>query len=84
MMSGGGPIVGPGSGLQDAITAVDSAGKPRYRLSDGEYVMPADFVSDLGDGSTNEGFRRLDDMVAEVRQKKTGTPKQAAPLKGVA
>ena len=52
---------GGGSGRDDTIMA---------RLSDGEYVMDAETVAMLGDGSTEEGARRLDDMRKRVRSHK--------------
>lgn len=52
---------GSGSGRADTIDA---------RLSDGEYVMDAETVALLGDGSTKEGARRLDAMRQQVRQHK--------------
>lgn len=58
LMSGG------GSGRDDTIDA---------RLSDGEYVMDAETVALLGDGSNKEGARRLDDMRRKLRQHKGKT-----------
>lgn len=52
---------GGGSGRDDLIPA---------KLSDGEYVMDAETVALLGDGSTDEGSRRLDSMRAKIRQHK--------------
>jgi hypothetical protein len=52
---------GGGSGRDDTIMA---------RLSDGEYVMDAETVAMLGDGSTEEGAKRLDDMRKRVRSHK--------------
>lgn len=52
---------GGGSGRDDTIDA---------KLSDGEYVMDAETVSLLGDGSTKDGARRLDEMRAKIRQHK--------------
>lgn len=52
---------GAGSGRADTIDA---------RLSDGEYVMDAETVALLGDGSTKEGARRLDSMREQLRQHK--------------
>ncbi|CAB4122575.1 hypothetical protein UFOVP37_30 [uncultured Caudovirales phage] len=52
---------GGGSGRDDTIPA---------RLSDGEYVMDAETVSMLGDGSTKDGARRLDEMRAKIREHK--------------
>jgi hypothetical protein len=52
---------GGGSGRDDTINA---------KLSDGEYVMDAETVALLGDGSTDAGARRLDEMRAKIRQHK--------------
>lgn len=54
-------VKGPGSGRQDKIPAA---------LSDGEYVMDAETVALLGDGSTDEGARKLDAMRKKLRQQK--------------
>lgn len=79
-LAGGGKIaVGPGGGLDDLIpTSID--GRRAAALSDGEFVIPADVVSMMGDGSTNAGSRRLYDLVRQVRDTKTGTTRQAGPL----
>lgn len=79
-LPGGGKIAkGPGGGLDDLIpTSID--GKRAAALSDGEFVIPADVVSMMGDGSTNAGSKRLYDLVRQVRQAKTGTSRQAGPL----
>lgn len=65
---GGGPLGavarlarGSGSGRDDTINA---------RLSDGEYVMDAETVAMIGDGSTDEGARRLDAMRQQIRKHK--------------
>ena len=79
-LAGGGKIAtGPGGGLDDLIpTTID--GRQAAALSDGEFVIPADVVSMLGDGSTNAGSRRLYDMVRSIRDEKTGTQQQAGPI----
>jgi hypothetical protein len=79
-LAGGGKIaVGPGGGLDDLIpTSIN--GRRAAALSDGEFVIPADVVSMMGDGSSNAGARRLYDMVRQVRDVKTGTTQQARPL----
>lgn len=79
-LQGGGKIaVGPGGGLDDLIpTSIN--GKRAAALSDGEFVIPADVVSMMGDGSSNAGARRLYDLVRQIRQSKTGTSRQAGPL----
>jgi hypothetical protein len=71
-MAQGRRVQGPGTGLDDSIPA---------RLSVGEYVIPADVVSMMGDGSTEAGGKRLDDLLKMVRMQKTGTKKQAKPLR---
>jgi len=45
-------------------------------LSVGEYVIPADVVSALGNGSTEAGARVLDNACRTIRQQRTGTPAQ--------
>ena len=79
-LQGGGKIaIGPGGGLDDLIpTSIN--GRRAAALSDGEFVIPADVVSMLGDGSSNAGSRRLYDIVRQIRQAKTGTSEQAGPL----
>lgn len=80
-LPGGGKVArGPGGGLDDLIpTSID--GRRAAALSDGEFVIPADVVSMMGDGSSNAGSRRLYDMVRSIRQEKTGTSRQAGPIK---
>lgn len=71
-------VRGPGGGQDDAIPASIDGQQPAA-LSDGEFVMPADVVSHLGDGSSDEGARRLTEMMERVRQRKgakTGLPKK--------
>ena len=57
------------------------AGQAPVALSPGEYVVPADVVSSIGDGSTDSGVEKLDGMLDRVRTEKTGTTKQPAPLR---
>ena len=79
-LAGGGKIaVGPGGGLDDLIpTSIN--GRRAAALSDGEFVIPSDVVSMLGDGSSNAGARRLYDLMRQIRNAKTGTTRQAGPL----
>jgi hypothetical protein len=79
-LAGGGKIaIGPGGGLDDLIpTSIN--GRRAAALSDGEFVVPADVVSMMGDGSSNAGARRLYDLVRQIREAKTGTNEQAGPL----
>jgi hypothetical protein len=76
----GGKISGAGGGLDDLIPGTIE-GKQKVRLADGEFVVSADVVSALGDGSTDQGVRRLHEMMANVRKQKTGTTKQPGRLK---
>lgn len=71
-------IEGPGSGLDDRIRA--QIGTQPVLLSDGEYVLPADVVSGLGNGSTKGGVRVLEAMMDRIRQSRTGTTRQASGL----
>lgn len=79
-LEGGGKVaIGPGGGLDDLIPT-NINGRRAAALSDGEFVIPADVVSMMGDGSSNAGARRLYDLVKQIRQAKTGTSEQAGPL----
>ena len=66
---------GPGDGMSDNIPATINDRQPA-RLADGEFVVPADVVSHLGNGSTKAGSKRLHLMMDQVRQARTGNPKQ--------
>ena len=50
------------------------------RLSDGEFVIPADVVSHLGNGNSNAGAKELDQMMTRIRKKRTGNPKQGKQI----
>jgi hypothetical protein len=73
---GGRLLKGPGDGMSDNIPAQIGAKQPA-RLADGEFVVPADVVSHLGNGSTDAGAKRLYAMMDKVRQSRTGKKKQA-------
>ena len=70
-----GRVSGPGDGMSDNVPA-QGPGASDILLADGEYVVPADVVSGLGNGSTDAGARRLKEMEATVRQARTGNTKQ--------
>lgn len=76
----GGYLDGPGDGMSDSIPATIE-GKQPARLADGEFVMPADVVSHLGNGSTKAGAQRLYSMMDKVRKARTGTTKQGKQIK---
>jgi hypothetical protein len=66
--------------MSDNIPATIS-GKQPARLADGEFVVPADVVSHLGNGSTNAGAKKLHGMMDKVRMDRTGKKKQAPAVK---
>lgn len=71
-----GKVAGPGDGMNDMIPAsID--GQQDVLLSDGEYIVPADVVSGLGNGSSDAGAKALDAMRDKVRMARTGKAKQA-------
>jgi hypothetical protein len=80
--AGGNPrlLRGPGDGMSDNIPATISGRQPA-RLADGEFVVPADVVSHLGNGSTNAGAKKLHAMMDKVRMDRTGKKKQAPAVK---
>jgi len=55
-------------------------GKQEARLSDGEFVVPADVVSHLGNGNSNAGAQQLYDMMDKVRQERTGRKSQGKQI----
>jgi hypothetical protein len=50
------------------------------RLSDGEFVVPADVVSHLGNGNSNAGAKNLYNMMDRVRKARTGNTKQGTEI----
>ena len=67
---------GMGDGMSDTIPAnIDNV--QEAALSDGEFVIPADVVSHLGNGSSNAGAKRLYAMMDKIRKERTGKEKQA-------
>jgi hypothetical protein len=76
---GGRMLKGPGDGMSDNIPAT-IGGKQPARLADGEFVVPADVVSHLGNGSTDAGAKQLYSMMNKVRQARTGTKKQGREI----
>jgi hypothetical protein len=79
--AGGRLLRGPGDGMSDSIPAVIKGARPqRAALADGEFVIPADVVSHLGNGSTEAGSKRLYSMMDKVRKARTGNPKQGKQI----
>lgn len=77
---GGRMLKGPGDGMSDDIPGIIGNKQPA-RLADGEFVVPADVVSHLGNGSTDAGAKRLYAMMDRVRKARTGTKKQGKQIK---
>ena len=75
----GGMLEGPGDGMSDSLAAQIDGSQPAA-LSQGEFVVPADVVSHLGNGSSDAGSKRLYAMMDEVRQARTGTEKQGKEI----
>jgi hypothetical protein len=72
-----GMIAGPGDGMDDLVPAAMDDGSQDVLLSDGEFIVPADVVSGLGNGSTDAGAEELYSMMDRVRQERTGRTEQA-------
>jgi len=75
--AGGQPrfLSGGGDGMSDSIVATINNKQPA-RLADGEFVIPADVVSHLGNGSSKAGAKQLYSMMDRIRTARTGTKKQ--------
>ena len=79
--AGGKLLQGPGDGMSDSIPAVIKGPKPqRAALAQGEFVIPADVVSHLGNGSTDAGAKRLYSMMDKIRMARTGSKKQGRQI----
>ena len=74
-----GMIRGQGGGMDDMIPGMIGASQP-VAVSPGEYIIPADVVSDLGDGSSDAGAEELDMMLERVRMARGGTAEQPPPI----
>jgi hypothetical protein len=69
---GGRLLRGPGDGVSDSIPAVIGQKQPA-RLADGEFVVPARIVSEIGNGSTEAGARKLYAMMDRVQKSRGKT-----------
>jgi hypothetical protein len=76
---GGHMMKGPGDGMSDSIPAT-IAGKRPARLATDEFVVPADVVSHLGNGSSDAGAKQLYAMMDKVRQARTGNKRQGREI----
>jgi len=74
-----GMVDGNGGGMDDQVMGMIGAQRP-VAVSPGEYIIPADVVSGLGDGSSKSGADILDELSQAVRMTRTGTTEQPRPL----
>jgi len=77
---GGHLLRGPGDGVSDSIPAT-IGGKQPARLAEGEFVIPARIVSELGNGSTDAGAKRLYAMMDRIKAKRSKAKNIAADTK---
>lgn len=68
----GGYMDGPGDGVSDSIPATIADRQPA-RLADGEFVLPARIVSEIGNGSTKAGAKRLYAMMDRIQHRRNKT-----------
>jgi len=78
--AGGRFLNGPGDGTSDSIRA-NIEGQQEARLADGEFVIPADVVSHIGNGSSKAGAKKLYAMMDKIRRARTGTTKMGKTIK---
>ena len=78
-LAGGRYLDGMTDGMADRVPSSIGGVQPAA-LSDGEFVIPADVVSHLGNGSSNAGAKVLDNMMTKVRTERTGNPKQGKEI----
>ena len=74
-----GMVDGNGGGMDDQVMGMIGNQRP-VAVSPGEYIVPADVVSGLGDGSSKSGADILDELNQAVRMARTGTTEQPRPL----
>ena len=70
---------GHSDGMADKVPAHIDNKRPAA-LSDGEFVIPADVVSHLGNGNSNAGAKRLYEMMDRIRAARTGNRKQGKQI----
>ena len=75
-----GLIEGRGNGGMDDDLLGSIGGKEAIAVSQEEFIVPADVVSMLGDGSSDAGANKLYKMMDDVRKQKTGTTQQASKI----
>ena len=78
-MTQGRYLGGTTDGMADKIPAHIDRKRPAA-LSDGEFVIPADVVSHLGNGNSSAGAKRLYEMMDRIRHARTGNPRQGKQI----
>jgi len=73
-------VTGTGDGMSDSVPA-NIEGVQEARLADGEFVIPADVVADIGNGSSDAGSKKLYDMMDRIRMARHGTKEQPPEIK---
>ena len=73
-------LSGSTDGMADKVPASINGSQPAA-LSDGEFVLPADVVSHLGNGNSDAGAKVLQQMMSRVRKERTGNSKQGKEIK---
>jgi hypothetical protein len=73
-------VTGTGDGMSDSVPATIE-GVQEARLADGEFVIPADVVADIGNGSSDAGSKKLYDMMDRIRKARHGTTKQPPEIR---
>lgn len=76
-----GQVRGNGDGMEDKVYG-NIEGRQKVALSRDEFIVPADVVSGLGNGSSNAGADKLYKMMDRVRKARTGIKKQGKQIKG--
>jgi len=79
MLAKGSYLAGSTDGMTDELPATIDNKQPA-KLSHGEFVLPADIVSHLGNGNSEAGAKRLYDMMDRIRKARTGTTKQGKQI----
>jgi hypothetical protein len=73
-------VQGTGDGMSDSVPATIE-GVQEARLANDEFVIPADVVADIGNGSSNAGAKKLYSMMDRIRKARHGTTKQPPEIR---
>jgi hypothetical protein len=73
-------VQGTGDGMSDSVPATIE-GVQEARLANDEFVIPADVVADIGNGSSNAGAKKLYGMMDRIRKARHGTTKQPPEIR---